>query len=97
LKFQETKFKEKVQKDLKTLHDVFFFKSNEVALRGIPDFIICIKSKFIAIELKRDEKVKPEPLQLYILTKIALAGGKPFIAHPKNWRQIFEKLQKLAA
>ncbi len=92
---QETKFKKKVLDDLKTLRNAWFFKSNEVSVRGILDVIICVNGLFIAIELKKDSSSDPDALQTYIGQRIKKAGGIAFVAHPDNWHEILLKLHLL--
>lgn len=91
----ETKFKKKVVEDLKTLKKIWFVKTQEVAVRGIPDLLICIKGRFIAIELKKDEKAELSELQHYNLTNIQKAGGWSYDANPKNWKSIFQELKEM--
>ena len=90
----ETKFKKKVLEDLKTLpiEDIWYFKSQEVAVRGIPDLILCVRGKFVAVELKVDAEL--ELLQSYNLTRITRAGGIAMVATPKNWKDIFEYIKE---
>ncbi len=93
---EETKFKKKVLDDLKTLRNAWFFKSNEVSVRGIPDVIICINGLFVAVELKKDSKKSADALQTYIGEKIYKnAMGIFFVAHPDNWHEILLKLHLL--
>jgi hypothetical protein len=92
----ETKFKERVQKDLDSLRFCAHFKIQQVTLRGIPDFLICLNSRFIAIELKKDEREKPNKLQEWTLHKISHAGGITFVVHPGNWYETFDTLKHLS-
>lgn len=92
----ETLFKEKCRDDLETLRSTWFVKIQQVVLRGIPDFLICIGGRFIAIELKKDKKARREPLQEWTLDKIAQSGGYAFVAYPENWDSIFSQLKELA-
>ena len=88
----ETVFKERALKDLATIPGAWFFKTQEVARRGIPDIILCLDGLFIGIELKIDGE-KLEPLQEYNLMRIEECGGKSFTAYPNNWKQIFGRLK----
>jgi len=92
----ETKFKNKVRKDLNTLPYCWFFKAQEVSVRGIPDFICCIRGLFIALELKRDKKAKADPLQEYIISQIQGAWGTAWVVSPENWPEVFKRLQLMA-
>jgi hypothetical protein len=89
----ETKFKEKVMEDLKTLPKIWFTKIQQVSIRGIPDILLCRRGKFVALELKVDSD--ESELQSYNLAKIKQAGGKSFTATPKNWEEIFQELKEL--
>lgn len=90
----ETKFKEKVQDDLDTLNSIWYLKTQEVSVRGVPDILMCLKGILIAIELKVDSKLSE--LQIYNLRKIKKAGGKSYVATPDNWKEIFQELKELA-
>jgi hypothetical protein len=91
----ETLFKEKVFKDLSTLESSWFFKSQEVAQRGIPDVIMCVKGTFVAIELKKDAKAKIDPLQTWTISKIGATGALALVAYPENWKEIFTQIQEI--
>lgn len=89
----ETRFKTVVLKDLKSVPDLWFVKTQQRATRGIPDVLLCLGGRFMAIELKKDEFEKPDPLQEYNLKKIREAGGLTWVAHPKNWKQVFFEIK----
>jgi len=92
----ETIFKEKVQNDLDTLDYCWHEKIQQVCKRGTPDILACIGGTFIALELKKDEKEEAKPLQKLKLRKIKKAGGLDYVAHPKNWPEIFQFLKYLS-
>lgn len=92
---REAAFKALVQRDLKTLRHAWFFKSQEVSIRGIPDMIICLGGRFVAIELKRDFRAKADALQRYNLNRIAEAGGRAIVASPESWDEILAELRLL--
>lgn len=92
MKKPETKFKEKVIKDLKTIPYIWFTKTQQVATRGTPDIIGCVNGLFFALELKSTPKGKVSDLQSYNLEKIIEAGGLSWVAYPENWEQVFEEL-----
>lgn len=92
----ESIFKDVARADLKMLDNIWFFKSNEVAVHGILDFIICLNGYFISIELKKDEDSDPDPLQLYTLHRIQKKGkGVSIVAHPKNWASVLSYLRSI--
>lgn len=92
----ETILKERVLADLKKLPKTYARKIQQVAIVGTPDIFACINGYFVALELKRNEKQKPEPIQEYELTKIKEAGGVALVVTPLNWSGVFAGLQRLA-
>mgnify|MGYP006391053515 CR=1 FL=1 len=48
----ETKFQNRVLKDLKKLDNLWVLKTQEKTRKGVPDLLICANGKFVAIELK---------------------------------------------
>ncbi len=96
MKKPETKFKERVAKDLKLLPNCWFVKTRETSIRGIPDYLICLNEKFIAIELKATKKGYRNPLQEWTLEAISAAGGLSFLAYPENWKNTLDVLKELA-
>ena len=93
----ETNFKDnKVRPFLKSLPNTWFFKTNERAVRGIPDFILCINGMFVAIELKKDKASEPDELQKFTLKKIKDAKGISFVTCPEDWLVHSKVLTKLA-
>lgn len=88
----ETKFKEKVMKDLKTLSNTWFFKSQEVSRRGIPDIIACVGGIFCALELKAEDG-RIDKLQEYTLKEIQKANGLAFAVRPSQWPEVFAKIK----
>lgn len=92
----ETIFKEQVQEDLKTLKNCWFVKVQQMVIRGIPDILACVNGVFVALELKKDSKARPDKLQEYNIGKIRRTGkGIALVIHPKNWHKEFEKLKRL--
>ena len=83
----ETIFREnKVIPFLKTLKHTAYFPIQQKAIRGDPDFILCINGLFVGLELKKDEATQPDALQKskhrYIRDD---GGGFVIVAHPENW------------
>jgi len=91
----ETKFKEKVQKDLSNLEECWFVKICQTSVRGIPDFLICYKGFFVALELKMDIKKARNRLQDWTLQCISDCGGISFIATPNNWKNTLEAIESI--
>ena len=92
----ETLFKERVREDLRTLPSTWFVKIQQVAIRGIPDFLVCIDGIFVAIELKASRLAARDPLQTWTLESIAKCGGRAFVAYPENWSETLEYLREIA-
>jgi len=92
----ESILKEKVLADLRQLPNSYATKIQQVAIRGTPDILACIVGRFIALELKRDDKQKAEPLQLHELNKVEGAGGIALVVTPLNWQSIYDTLAKMA-
>jgi hypothetical protein len=96
----ETIFKERVHRDLREIQKatqaLWFVKTQQVSIRGTPDELLCVRGKFIAIELKATEKDFCDPLQLRTLDLIHAASGLAMCAHPGNWDLILPCLWKLA-
>jgi hypothetical protein len=90
----ESKFKIKVRAHLDTIPRSFFFKTQMVSLRGIPDFIGLINGRFVALELKVG-KNKLDALQRWVLSKIAGAGGVAIELRPENLEETIALLRAL--
>ncbi len=80
---------------LKQLPDTFFLAIQQQAISGSPDYLLCIRGKFVALELK-SEKGLPSKLQRYILKRITDAGGLSLIAYPSTWPAVRARLDRLA-
>jgi hypothetical protein len=94
LKKVETKFKEKVLSDLKTLNTSWFFKTQERGRRGVLDIIACLNGGFCSIELKTDNG-KLDRLQEYVIGEIRQAKGFAIATTPSKWPQHFELIKEL--
>jgi hypothetical protein len=93
-KISETRFKEKVLKDLKTLSNIYFLKTQERARRGVPDIIFCANGGFGAMELKKDGE-DLEPLQRQRVETIRQARGFAIKSCPATWEQDFLMIKKV--
>jgi hypothetical protein len=51
------------------------YKIHDLCTVGIPDLLICLFGRFIAIELKKDSSCKATEKQMYELAQIRKAGG----------------------
>jgi len=94
----ETNFRKKVRADLQSLVMVglpFFFEPiQQKAIKGSPDFFLCVDGFFIALELKSTggnlSKVPAEKLK-----RVAHANGLGIMADPQGWPMAFEAIKKL--
>lgn len=93
MKKLESKFKEKVLKDLLFFKNAYFFKTQERGRRGVPDIIGSIKGHFFALELKTDEGVLDE-IQQYTLCKIRKSGGFAMVTTPGSWPVHFRTMKE---
>lgn len=91
----ETKFKERVLKDLRKIDRCWWVKTQFRAQRGVPDLMICLNGRFVAIELKVDGEF-PTPLQDEVLELVQKANGTAFYTTPKVWAQHLAMLEELA-
>ena len=91
----ESILKTKVLADIRALPNSYAVKIQQVSIRGIPDIFACINGNFVAIELKKGPKEKPEPLQLHELAKIHGAHGLAMVVDPTNWEEALALLKAL--
>jgi hypothetical protein len=89
---EETLFRKKVCADLATIPDCWVESIQQVAIRGTPDLLICIRGKFVGLELKKKGGVVA-PLQQYKLDQINKAKGYGAVVTPQNWPEIFSLLK----
>jgi len=74
-----------------------FFKKEAMAIRGLPDVLGVVNSKFIGLELKRNKKEMNKKggrivLQRLWLEKFEKEGGFARITCPENWNEIYRQL-----
>lgn len=76
----ESEITKSILKYLKTLPRCFFWKEHGgiYGTSGIPDIIVCIDGRFIALEVKT-QKGKTTPLQNATIRKIRSSGGFAFV------------------
>lgn len=96
----ESAFQRAVINKLKKIPDLYFFKKEAMAIRGIPDIIGCYKGRFFAWELKRSEAESHKMtgrivLQKYIISLIRKAGGIGEFVYPENFEERLEELTLL--
>ncbi len=91
----ETLFRQKVMRDLTLLEDIAIFSIQQRTIKGDPDLMLCVKGKFVALELK-SENGRASKLQEYKINKINQAGGIGLIVYPENWPEVLNLVQSLA-
>lgn len=80
---------------LKTLKKTKFFPIQQVAITATPDYLICVRGRFVGLELKAAGE-EPRPLQEYELRQITAADGVALVASPDNWSEIKDVLLKMS-
>jgi len=83
LKFLEKEFK------------IYFDAIQQVGKVGTPDYYLCVKGKFVGMEVKTDVG-RLSPAQALRGLKIVRGGGIFLVVRPKNWIKIQDVLVKLA-
>jgi pantoate kinase len=80
----EAKVKEKIKKILKE-HGVWYAMPMGTGYgnSGVPDFLCCVKGKFLAIEAKAGKGV-PTALQEKNMRDIRVAGGEALVINETN-------------
>ena len=90
----ETRFKNKIETYLEEIGAWFikYWAGNNYTKEGIPDLLICINGKFVAIEVKAD-KGRPKLLQLVKLRQIRSAGGIGILLYPKDFNYFISLIE----
>jgi Holliday junction resolvase len=80
----EAKVKEKIKKILKE-HGVWYAMPMGTGYgnSGVPDFLCCVKGKFLAIEAKAGKGI-PTALQEKNMRDIRVAGGEALVINEDN-------------
>ena len=76
-------------------NNIFYFRIETDTCRGVPDILMCIRGKFIGLELKRDRMSKPTKLQAFVGQSIKMHGGEWFVVYPNNFKEVKEKLMAM--
>lgn len=90
----ESQFQNKVLNRLRDIPDLWVTKVQQVAIRAIPDLLICYKGRFFAWELKRTGK-DATVHQQYNLDKINEAGGIARVVTPANFEEALKELYEI--
>lgn len=79
----EGKVKEEVKKILKRYGAWYYMPvSTGYGKHGVSDFLVCFRGRFLAIECKAEDHLKPTALQQIQLNQIGEAGGETWIVTP---------------
>lgn len=90
----ETKFREKVDRLLKTIPNSCFESIQQKSIRGTPDKIGCVAGLFVALELKAGDGEATE-LQRHKLSRFAIAGGFTRVVNEENLNDVITTLCKI--
>lgn len=93
----ETKFQERVLKDLKKRKlagkKLFFTKISQRSIRGIPDLYILANGHPFHLELKIPGG-KVDGLQAYRIEEIRYAGGFSYVVQPHEWLAVLTEIDR---
>ena len=91
----ETKLRKRlVLPFLRSLKNTWFEPIQQLAIQGTPDFLLCVRGLFVALELK-SEKGRLSPLQRRKLQMVEKAQGIAIVANPGNWKEVKQRLTNL--
>jgi hypothetical protein len=90
----DVKFKEKLKRLFKSMGIYYAMPATGgYGASGVPDFLVCLKGKFIGVECKAG-KGKPTALQLKNLAEIEASGGISVIVNEDNLEQFENTMRK---
>jgi hypothetical protein len=90
----EGKVKDKVKRLFKSMGVYYAMPAiGGYGASGVPDFLVCLKGKFIGVECKAG-KGKPTALQLKNLAEIDASGGIAVIVNEDNLAQFETTMRK---
>lgn len=90
---EEQKVQDSIMKYIKSIGGLPI-KQNQIGIygqAGVPDIIVCIKGRFVAIEVKKPGE-KPKPHQVAFIEAINKKGGVAF--YSDNLDKVKEVLEK---
>jgi hypothetical protein len=87
----ETRFKEKVQRRLKQVPELYCRKIQQQSIRGMPDLLIIYCGLAFTWELKTSTG-RATRLQTYELDAISKAGGIARVVTPDNFEECLAEL-----
>lgn len=97
----ERRLNKQLERYLDTLKDCFYFKNNQTSRRGLPDYIICLRGWYVAIECKKENLKGKLNRGRYLqqhwnLQKIHSAGGLGMTCTPDNLYKVKKFLKEIA-
>ena len=69
-------------------------KIQQRTIKGTPDILMCLKGRFVAIELKTEDGVV-SILQQHNLKIIKQSGGLSYVLTPENEDEVINELRNL--
>ena len=101
MKKAETKFAERVDRNIKALPGSCWFNIQQLSLHGTPDRLGVIKGRFIALELKPriEDSLKSNKtvsLQTFFLGKVNHCGGYATFLYPENFEKVMSHLSRIS-
>lgn len=79
---------------LKTLKNTAYFPIQQVAIVGDADYILCVRGKFIWLELKTNTGVQ-SALQKFKADWVESTGGVAILCRPHSWDKVQLQLKLL--
>lgn len=90
----ENKFQAELIKDLKTrFPGCMVLKNDPDYIQGIPDLMVLKDDKWVALEVKKEQKASHRPNQDYYISKMNAMSYAAFIS-PENKEEILNAVQK---
>jgi Holliday junction resolvase len=88
----ESKIQSKILKELKKIPGIYAHKNITTNRKGIPDIIMCVDGRYVALEVKRPGG-KPTELQKWNIEQIRQAGGTAEVVY--GWGDVANILRRL--
>lgn len=91
---KENKFQNKLIYDIKCrCPDCLVLKNDANYIQGIPDLLVLYKSKWAALECKKDDKASKRPNQAYYIQKMNKMSFARFIS-PENKEEVLDEMER---
>lgn len=81
----ESVFRKRVRAAITELKYTCMIPIQQKAIRGVPDFLLCVNGAFVALELKSTGNCEASKLQRFWLNEIHRAGGVGIVTCPECW------------